>query len=43
MLEATLVLKDSEGIETYHAHSMSDDVQDILIQFEDQLLEYGNR
>lgn len=40
MLQATLLVQDTEGVETYHAHSLSDDIQDILIQLEDQLIHH---
>jgi len=40
MLDATLTIKSDEGVQQFHAHSFSDDFQDILIQFEDQFL-YG--
>lgn len=44
MLDATLIIKNADGaIDTFHAHSSSDDIQDILIQLEDDLLEYGDR
>lgn len=41
MIEATLLIKDDVGVRTFHAHSFSDDFQDILVQLEDQFL-YGN-
>lgn len=42
MTQATLIIHNEDGTEAYHAHSSSDDLMDILIQFEDQIIEYGN-
>jgi hypothetical protein len=42
MTQATLIIHNEDGTEAYHAHSSSDDLMDILIQFEDQIIEYGD-